>query len=86
MNSSNRTINPSELISVMKRGEAVVLIDVRRKADYDADPQVIPGAVWKDPNLVTQWSDELPRDKKVIVYCVRSVSVSDAVLDHLLAI
>jgi rhodanese-related sulfurtransferase len=85
MNSSSRTIDPSELISLMKRGEAIVLIDVRRKADYDAEPQMIPSAVWRDPNLVSQWSDALPRDKNVVVYCVRGGSVSNAVLDHLLA-
>ena len=85
MNSSGRTINPKELMSIMDRGEAVVLIDVRRKDDYSADPQRIPSAVWKDPNLVAQWSDELPRDKNVVVYCVRGGSVSNSVLDHLLS-
>jgi rhodanese-related sulfurtransferase len=46
---------------------------------------MIPSALWMDPNLVAQWTDELPKDKKVIVYCVRGGSVSNAVLDHLLA-
>jgi rhodanese-related sulfurtransferase len=82
---SERTIEPKELMSVMGRGEAVILIDVRRKDDYKADPQVIPGAVWKDPNLVTQWSEALSRGKNVVVYCVRGGSVSNAVLEHLLA-
>ena len=85
MNSLSRTIDPRELMSIMDSGEAVILIDVRRKDDYNADPQMIPGAIWKDPNLVSQWSDELPKDKKVVVYCVRGGSVSNAVLDHLLA-
>jgi rhodanese-related sulfurtransferase len=69
----------------MDKGEAIVLIDVRRKDDYNGDPQMIFNAVWRDPNLVNQWSDELPKDKKVVVYCVRGGSVSNAVLDHLLA-
>ena len=86
MKGAERTIDPKELMSAMEKGgEDVVLIDVRRKDDYSADPQMIPSAAWKDPNLVTQWSDELPKDKKVIVYCVRGGSVSNAVLDHLLA-
>jgi len=84
MKGAERTIDPKELMSAMEKGgEDVVLIDVRRKDDYSADPQMIPSATWKDPNLVTQWSDELPKDKKVIVYCVRGGSVSNAVLDHL---
>ena len=86
MKSAQRTIDPKELMSAMEKGgEDVVLIDVRRKDDYSADPQMIPNAGWKDPNLVAQWSDELPKDKKVIVYGVRGGSVSNAVLDHLLA-
>jgi hypothetical protein len=34
MNSSSRTIDPRELMSIMAKGESVVLIDVRRKDDY----------------------------------------------------
>jgi len=85
MNCPSRTIDPRELMSIMDKGEAIVLIDVRRKDDYNGDPQMIFNAVWRDPNLVNQWSDELPKDKKVVVYCVRGGSVSNAVLDHLLA-
>jgi rhodanese-related sulfurtransferase len=86
MDSDSRTIDSRELMSVLaKASEAVVLIDVRRKSDYDADPQTIPSAAWKDPGLVSQWSEELPKDKKVVVYCVRGGSVSNAVLDQLLA-
>jgi rhodanese-related sulfurtransferase len=85
MDSDSRTIDPGELKSILDRGEDVVLIDVRRKGDYSADPQMIPNAVWKDPNMVTQWSNELPKDRRVVVYCVRGGSVSNSVLDHLLA-
>lgn len=85
MKSAERTIDPKELMSAIGKGEDVVLIDVRRKDDYSAAPQMIPNAAWRDPNLVTQWSDELPKDKKVIVYCVRGGSVSNAVLDHIFA-
>jgi rhodanese-related sulfurtransferase len=85
MSNSERTIDPKELMSLMEKGEAVSLIDVRRKEDYSADPQMIPGATWKDPNRVDQWGDDLPRDKNVVVYCVRGGSVSNAVLDQLLA-
>jgi rhodanese-related sulfurtransferase len=85
MKSAERTIDPKEIISAIGKGEELVVIDVRRKDDYSADPQMIPKASWKDPNLVAQWSDQLPKEKKVIVYCVRGGSVSNAVLDHLLA-
>jgi rhodanese-related sulfurtransferase len=80
-----RTIDPTELMDIMGRGEPVVIIDVRRKDDFGADPQMIPGATWKDPSLVNQWGDDLPSDKNVVVYCVRGGSVSNSVLNHLLA-
>ena len=86
MKSAERTIDPKELMSAIGKGEDVVVIDVRRKDDYSADPEMIPNAAWKDRNLVTQWSDELPKDKKVVIYCVKGGSVSNSVLDHLLSI
>lgn len=76
----SRTIKPTELKSQLAR---VTLIDVRRKSDYDADPQKIPGATWKDPEQVAQWSDGLPKDKDIVIYCVRGGSVSNSVVDHL---
>jgi hypothetical protein len=66
MKSAERTIDPKELMSTMEQGEDVVLIDVRPKDDYSSDPKMIPNAAWRDPNLGTQWSEELPKDKKVI--------------------
>jgi len=85
MEITGRTIEPKELMSVMQRGESIVVVDVRRKDDYLADPQMIPTAVWKDPNQVSVWREELPKDKNVVIYCVRGGSVSNAVLDQLSA-
>lgn len=47
----DRTIKPNELQSLTEK-KAVTILDVRRKADYDADNIVIPGAVWRDPDNV----------------------------------
>jgi rhodanese-related sulfurtransferase len=55
------------------------LLDVRRKADQEASPQGIPGAAWKDPEQIEVWSADLPRDKPVVIYCVRGGSVSTSV-------
>ncbi len=75
----NRTIKPSEAKSMTQ----ALIIDVRRKADYDSDPHKIPGATWKDPEQVAQWSNELPKDKDIVIYCVRGGSVSNSVVDQL---
>ena len=76
----SRTIKPSELRPALAN---VLVLDVRRRSDYDADTHKIPGATWKDPEQVAQWSESLPKDKDVVIYCVRGGSVSNSVVDHL---
>lgn len=44
-------------------------IDVRRKGAYDAAPEVIEGAVWRDPEKVDEWAGEWA-GAEVVVYCV----------------
>lgn len=61
------------------------LIDVRRPADHDASSELLPGAVWHDPNDIDRWSQALPKDKEIILYCVRGGSVSNSVVDALRA-
>jgi len=39
---------------------------------------MIPGAEWRDPSRVGEWSAELPADRKVIVYCVYGHEVGRA--------
>lgn len=79
-----RTLTAPELEQKLARGERPVLLDVRRKADRDADPQTIPGAHWQDPEKMQTWSADLPSDKEIVIYCARGGSVSNSVLDHLL--
>ncbi len=77
-----RTISPQDLKSSLGK---VNVIDVRRKADKDADNVRLPGAVWQDPEHISSWSANLPKDKETILYCVRGGSVSNTVLDTLRA-
>jgi rhodanese-related sulfurtransferase len=73
-------ISPEELKKLLERDSgAAVVIDVRRKNDFEADKRLIPGAQWKDPEQVDTWSKDLPRDRAVVVYCVRGGSVSQSV-------
>jgi rhodanese-related sulfurtransferase len=48
-----------------------------------ANKVIIPGAVWRDPEQVEQWSKVLPKERKVIVYCARGGSVSRSVSNRL---
>ena len=80
-----RTIKPSELETAIERKQIGQIIDVRRKADFEADKRTIPGAVWRDPEKVGEWSDEILSDREAVIYCVRGGSASNGVHDHLLS-
>jgi rhodanese-related sulfurtransferase len=80
----NRMITAEDLQNVMGKNPDILLLDVRRKADYDSDPVMIPRAAWKDPEQVNEWCGDLPPGKDIVVYCVRGGSVSNSVLDRLL--
>ncbi|MDY0038461.1 MAG: rhodanese-like domain-containing protein [Zoogloea oleivorans] len=73
-----RTIKPQELSLAGKH-----LIDVRRKEDRDASSEQLPGATWHDPNDIAHWTQSLPRDKEIVLYCVRGGLVSNSVVDTL---
>lgn len=77
-----RTIHPDALKAVFA---AIHLIDVRRAADRDASPEQIPGATWHNPELLADWADSLPKDKEIVLYCVRGGSVSSSVVKILQA-
>lgn len=63
--------------------ENVLLIDVRLKEDYLAAPNLIPGAVYLDPEKIEQWSESLPKGKKVVAYCVKGQWVSQKAAHYL---
>jgi rhodanese-related sulfurtransferase len=77
-----RTIKP-ETLKIELAGKFV--LDVRRAADRDASTEQIPGANWKDPEKLAGWVDSLPRDRDIVLYCVRGGSVSNSVVDALQA-
>lgn len=61
----------------------VVLLDVRLLEDFEADPVLIPGAEYKNPEDIVAWSSALPEDAKVVVYCVKGKWVSQKVAHYL---
>jgi rhodanese-related sulfurtransferase len=77
-----RTIKPEELKTALKSS---LVLDVRRKSDYDASPEAVPGSAWQDPEKIAEWIDAVPKERDVVIYCVRGGSVSNGVLDQLRA-
>ena len=78
------TVTPQEFAALLQNKSATVC-DVRREADYQADPRTISGAEWHNPELVDAWAAQLPKDKPVAIYCVRGGSVSKSVREALTA-
>jgi Fe-Mn family superoxide dismutase len=58
--------------------DAAAIIDVRRAGVFDKAPTMIPGAQWRDPAQVADWSKELGDNKDVVVYCVYGHEVGRA--------
>ena len=63
-----------------KQGQKnLILLDVRLKKDFEKDPLLIPGASYFDPEKFPEWSESLPSDSEVVVYCVAGKWVSQKV-------
>ena len=56
-----------------------LLLDVRRRAVFDAAGELIPGAQWRNPVAVADWASALPPQRSVLVYCVHGHEVSRSV-------
>ena len=63
--------------------DAVTILDVRLSEDFAASPTMIPGASHHDPEAIADWASKLPRDKPVVVYCVKGKWVSQKAATYL---
>ncbi len=78
-----KTITSTELAGLLQAENKVTLLDVRRKEDYEKNPEGIGAAQWRDPAAVEQWVHTLPEEQDVVIYCVRGGSVSQSVQKQL---
>lgn len=81
----NETIAPAELHNRLKQKDDIQLLYVRRKNDFEAEPALIPGAVWHDPAEVASWAEQLRPEQPVVIYCARGGSVSKSTQETLRA-
>ena len=77
------SINIHTLNKMIGTGNAPVLLDVRRKADYEATPQKITGATWCDPENIDRWVKDLPSGRPIVLYCVKGGPVSQSAVERL---
>jgi hypothetical protein len=46
-----------------------LVVDVRKKSDWEASLRKIPGAFHEDYEQVKVWASKFPRDKTLVLYC-----------------
>lgn len=78
-----KSIDIQTLNEMLGADDAPVLLDVRRRADFAANPQTIAGARWCDPENIDRWVKGLSSDRPIVLYCVKGGPVSQSAVDHL---
>ena len=69
-------LTPEMLRDRIAAGAAPLILDVRRRKAFDAGSDMIQGARWRQPEIVKDWADSVPRGVPVAVYCVYGHNVS----------
>ena len=65
--SSNR-MTPEELKRKIDAGDEIAIIDVRHPLEFEADPHVIPGALYFPLENLERFS-AVPMEKEIVTYC-----------------
>ena len=72
-------VTASELRERLRGESPPLVIDVRKGPAFLAAPDMIRGALRRDPAQVEAWRKTLPRAASVVVYCVHGHEVSQGV-------
>jgi Fe-Mn family superoxide dismutase len=72
-----------ELLERLARGEAPLILDVRRAPVFASAADLIEGASWRDPETVAAWAASLDGGRPVVVYCVHGHAISQGVAAEL---
>ena len=62
-------ITVADLHRKMEAGENPVILDLRSLPELKVDPSIIRGAVYVDPHKLDAYTDQLPRDRDIVMYC-----------------
>jgi rhodanese-related sulfurtransferase len=69
-------ITAAALRQSLGSGQPPLVIDVRRQPAFLGAPDMVRGALRRDPGKVDLWKDTLPAGREVVVYCVHGHEVS----------
>jgi len=62
-------ISPEELKAKLDGGEQLLIVDVRDRIDFEAEPTIIPGAMHLTIEDLDQHHQEIPREREIVLYC-----------------
>lgn len=62
-------ITPEELKARLDGGEDMLLVDLRDRLDFDAEPSIIPGALHMSTDELEARHLEIPREREIVLYC-----------------
>jgi len=73
------SLTPAALRQALLSNQPPLVIDVRKAPAFLAAPDMIRGALRRDPAAVESWRRSLPAAAQVVVYCVHGHEVSQGV-------
>lgn len=85
MDTALPSITVPELFARRRSGAAPLVIDVRKNERFREAPDLVRGALRRDPLRVADWAKTLPASASAVVYCVHGHEVSQGVARALAA-
>lgn len=76
-------ISPADLDRLLELGANIRVFDVRLEKDRTNVEYPIPGAEWRNPEGVAEWSRDIQPGDDVVVFCVHGHHVSQSTRDAL---
>lgn len=73
------SLSPAALQLALRSPQPPLVIDVRKGPAYLAAPDMIHGALRRDPEKVDSWRQTLPSAADVVVYCIHGHELSQGV-------
>jgi rhodanese-related sulfurtransferase len=83
MFAASYSISSSDLWRLIGTEHAPHVLDVRRRDIYDSTLGILPGSLWRDPNLMTEWLPLLDTARPIVVACKAGHELSQTVASQL---
>jgi membrane protein DedA with SNARE-associated domain len=62
-------ITPEEVKQRLDAGEDLLILDLRSRLDFEAEPHTIPGAFHTSFEELDEFHHKVPRDREIILFC-----------------